>query len=557
MAWQDEADKHVNTPVILISIAFNSGTRYYSQDDVRTSTQHYKGNVLNLPQIAAAVGDIERTYERNKISIVFNDTDYEFRGLEASETVGFRNLVVTISSAFQDDSFANALTLFTGLIYDWKRLDGLRFEIEVEESSLNLENKYPNKLVDLSDYANAHDSAVGLVIPIPYGSISANGLSGDGAFGHPSLTQSTGLLFIDTTVDSEKHLVGRQMAAITVDRVYLDGVLQTVGGGNDYTISTQVIDGQTHTEIHWEAGVNPTENSFVSCDITFGSRRPVEAIRHFLENFCGYAAGNFNAANYTAARDKEDERFYTFDGALWEQQALRTILDVWRDEYEFDIYWNKDGEVCFNYLSAFTSGTLNHYQDLNEILQRFESDPQVSKILNYLDYGYNYHYAKTYYYNFSYYQDTDSQTKHGATFRDFKGYRWIRSSTVARDIASKKIIRRRDPINFDKLKFPLKTFSDDLTDVVNITHFEGQGASGYDEQKFQVRSFSYDLDGFINEALLEDVSNFIGRACVLGDDTVIPMTWMNASGAERDYCYLCDVTTEEFTDGEPGKRLFD
>jgi len=81
MVWQDYADKHVNSPVILVSIAFNSGTRYYSNDYIRTATQGYKGNILSLPQISTSVGDIVRTYERGKITLLFNDSDYEFRTL--------------------------------------------------------------------------------------------------------------------------------------------------------------------------------------------------------------------------------------------------------------------------------------------------------------------------------------------------------------------------------------------------------------------------------------------------------------------------------------------
>jgi len=243
---------------------------------------------------------------------------------------------------------------------------------------------------------------------------------------------STGLPFIDTTQDAEQHLVGRQTAAITIDRVYKNSVLQTAGGGNDYQISTQVIDGQTHTEIHWEAGNRPLVTDFISCDITFGSRGPVEAIKHFMENFCGYENANFNAASYAAAAAKESDRGYDFSGALWEAKPLQTILDDWRNQWELDIFWNKDGEVMFSYITSDV-GAATHYDDYLHILGGFSSDPQVNRLLNYLRYGYNYHYSKTYYYDYNVYQDTDSQTKYGGTFKSFSGLRWTRSSAVAHD----------------------------------------------------------------------------------------------------------------------------
>jgi len=560
MAWQDYADKYTNIPAIFVSIAFNSGTRYYSNDYWRLAGTCYKGKILNFPQIRSSVGDIKRTYERNKIIIVFDDSDYEFRELEDTETVAFKNRTVTISIYFQDDNYTSGLTIFTGQIFDWERLENLRYALYIEEESTNLDNEYPWKRVELTDYANAHETAIGWTIPIPYGSISALGLSGDGAFGHPSLSSEghgTGLPFVDTTVDSEKHLVGLQAAAITVDRVYKDGALQTAGAGNDYQISTQVIDGFTHTEIHWEAGNRPTEVNQISCDITFGSRRPVEAIKHFLENFCGYAAGDFNAASYNVAHDKETDRDYQMDGALWEKKTLRSILDVWRSEWELDIYWNKGGEICFNYLSSLLPASINTYEDYLEILEQFKSDPNVDKLINYIKYGYNFNYAKTYFYNYSEYEDTDSQTKYGGTFKAFEGFYWIRNSTVAQDIAARKIIRFKDPIVFDLMKFPLKTYSDDLTDYLKITHFLGLGDGGYDEKLFQIRDTQYNLNDFTNEMLLEDVSNFAGAACILGDGDVLPATWALAVGAQRDYCYLCDATTGQFSDGEPGKKLLD
>jgi len=57
--------------------------------------------------------------------------------------------------------------------------------------------------------------------------------------------------------------------------------------------------------------------------------------------------------------------------------------------------------------------------------------------------------------------------------------------------------------------------------------------------------------------LLEDVSNFVGRSCILGDGSVLPVLWTAASDTQKNYCYLCDGGTDKFSDGAEGKRLFD
>lgn len=546
--WDSVAARHVTSPVVLVDVYWASGVRKYSIDYVRTPCGQYKGNIISLPSISSSVGDIRRTFERANIQIVFSDTDYEFRTLEDELSPGMKNTLVHIRVAFTDDNYATDLTIWKGQIYDWRRPDNLQFQIDIEQPSKNIENKYPDKVVQTSDYPRADSAAVGIVIPVPYGTISNFGDTNDGAF--PTL-------FVDTEVDAEKHLVGRQTAAITVDRVYIGEVLKELT--TDYTISTQAIDGKTHTEIHWEAGVNPTNgvDDKVTCDITFGSRAPVEGIRHFLENFCGYADADFRESSYDTARTKEDERGYGFDGALYTEDTLRTHEDKWREEFELDIYWNKSGEICFRYISAVVSAGASHYVDYLHVLTGFDDDPQTREIVNYLTYSYNYDYARLYYHNREVEEDTASQIKHGGEFRDAVTFRWIRSGTVAADIAGRKVVRFREPINFTTLMLPLLSFDEELTEALKLTHFEGYGATGYNETVMQIRKTALDLNRFINRILVEDTSDFMGIFCRLGDRTTLAATWTGASSADQEYFYLCGESSGEFSNGDAGKQLFD
>ena len=567
MSWITESEKYANSPEALVEIQFDPESegdlRKYACEYVRpTDDTPYKGNVLGLPRIYQSVGDIRRSFEMSRIEVVFSDADYEFRTL--IDTQGIKNVDVLIRVSFVNESLATqSLVLFTGKLYDWEVLDGLRFKVICEQNLPNIDNFYPSKRVELTDYPNCHSTAPGWIIPIPYGEISSIGLSAKGAYGHPSLGSGgagTGLPFIDDTVDSEQHLVGLQTGAITVATVYKNGVAQTAGVGNDYQISTQVIDGFTHTEIHWEAGNRPTETDLISADISFldGGQPwgPVDAIHNFLTNFVGWVS--FNAAALAAAQTLEATRSYRFDGVLWEaKKTLRTILDDWRSEIELDIFANKDGEIVFKYLSALFAAP-NEYSDVLNILQPFESRTMVEELLNRLKYGYNFNYSQSYYYNYSTRNDVDSQTKHGGIYEgEFQGFRWIRNAAMATDITARKIMRFKNPPVFVNLPFPLKTFTEDLADVVGVSHFQGDSADGYVNKRFQIRATDYDLDRYVNTMLLEDVSAFIGQACLLGDETVLPATWPLAVGAQRDYCYLCNDATGKFSDGEPGKRLYD
>jgi len=692
MAWQDEADKHVNSPVVFVEIAFNSGTKYYSDTYVETATQLYEGRLMNAPQVQASVGDLKRTHIKSKVELLFNDVDYELRTLEEDETVGIKNIAVVIKIAFGEDSYASTETIFTGVIDDWQRLDNLVFKIIATAEEKNIERSYPEKTVTSTDYSSADDSAVGQIIPIPYGEISSTGLSAEGAFP---------MLFVDTTTDAERHLAGLQVydelitnggfdsdtsgwtainsatlasvaggksgnclsitengadspgarQSITVDdtrhywfrvyvkagtengyliqlydstnsavivssgwlveaagdwstayeydfdppsgceavrislysfslngegktiyfdtvtcsevidvpKVFINGTQKTEGVGNDYVIDYEIIDDEhIHATVDWQAAVNPTASDDVFCDLKFGERKPVEAIRHFLDQFCGYVSADFNSTSYNAATTIEDDRGYEFAGALVSSKPLKNILNDWQEEFELDIYWNKSDEICFDYLASGFTSSLSHYIDYLHILsQGFVSNPQATKIVNYLWYSYAYRYATQRYYGQSSYEDSASQTKYGNTFRDTQAFRWIRTATIASDIATRKVLRLKHPITFDDYLLPLHSFSDELADKVRITHFCGGGDGGYDEQLCQMRGYNYNLDKLTNKVRLEDVSGYAGNGCILGSVSTQAAEWTSATGSDSDYWYACDRTTGEFSDGKEGKRMTD
>lgn len=564
MTWITESEKYANLPEALVEIQFDpsSGTdlRKYACEYVRpTDDTPYKGNVMQLPRIYQSVGDIRRSFEMSRIEVVFSDTDYEFRTL--IDTQGIKNVDVLIRISFINESLATqSLILFTGKLYDWEVLDGLRFKVICEQNLPNIDNFYPSKRIELGKYPQSHSTAPGWIIPVPYGEINSVGLSGKGAYGHPSLGSGgggTGLPFIDTRNNQEKHLVGLQTGAITVNRAYINDILNA-----NFVVNSAFVDGDgfTHTRIDWNAGVNPTETDRISCDIEFldggNPWGPVDAIHDYLTNFVGWTS--FNAADLATAQAKEATRGYRFDGVLWEaKKTLRTILDDWRDEIELDIYANRDGEIVFKYLSALFAAP-NEYSDVLNILKPFQSRAMVGELRNRMRYGYNFNYSQAYFYNIATRNDVDSQTKHGGIYEGaFMDFRWIRNAAMASDVTARKIMRLSDPPVFVRLPFPLKSFIEELADVIGVSHFQGDSADGYVNKRFQIRATDYDLDKYVNTMLLEDVSAFIGKACLLGNEAVLPATWMAAAGAQRDYCYLCNDATEKFSDGEPGKRLYD
>lgn len=830
--WISEAVKHTTKPAAVVEIDFDSGTRKYSIDYIRPiGSPAYKGNILNLPYLSDSIGDLVRTFIYSKIEIILADADREFRTLV--ETEGIKNREMRIKLLFINAVVPiTPLTRFTGNIYNWNPMSGMKFKIVCEQKSKNLENKYPEDIVEKSDYANVDEFGLGLLIPIPYGNISALGLSNDGAFP---------CILVDPTVDAERHLVGLQAyeelvatgemdpsiggwgagnlavlasaangrvgkclsiteggqdwpnayqsitvtpgsryrvncyikagtepeysvwlwditngawivegtwkteaagdwstneetvftapvgcievriclysrslngegftiyydsvtatEVIYVPRAYINGTLKTINthytigygiigtesgfvlnggfptdtanwtarrsallasvaggktgnclritenGGNFPTASQDVVvipgsryhlsgyvkagtqdwwtifitnpatgetiywtvgsivpadwstsfnlyfnipsgcttarielscwssagDGKTiyydtisctvvastvHVTIDWKAGVNPTTDDIVSCDTLFGSRYVCEAWKHFLMKFCGHAEADFHAASYNVAHEIEINRDYTLDGPFIKEEELISHENQIRNEFELDIWREpKDGLIHFKYMSSLDQ-PVNHYRDYLDILKGYEPNRKVTKIINYLKYMYNYNFARNYFYNLPYREDVDSQSKHGATYRSKQGFYFVRKSSVASDLAARKLLRRKDPIVLDKFPLPLKAFYNSLADFIEITHFEGTGSEGYQKRPFQLRAVQDDLDSFTRVAVLEDISEFIGSAFIMGPADL--PDYMTATEAQREkYGFLCDPVTEQYSNGDPAKRMRD
>ena len=551
MTWLSEAQKHTNKPVAVFELDLDSGTRKYSIDHIRpTNAAAIKGNVLNLSTISNSIGGTLRTLEFSRVVVDLDDTDNEFRTLIGPAGEGVKNRACRIKVPFTNLSLAGfAKTIFEGIVYDRTPLPGLRFQIICEQNSKNLLNKYPEKTVEITDYANAPTGIPGTEILEPYGTISDFGAANKGAW--PAI-------MVDDTQDAEIHLVGRQSAAITVTRVRLNDVVKTEGVGDDYQIGTQVIDGHTHTEIRWNAGVRPTINDTVTCDIVFGSREPCEAWKHYLTTFCGYVAGDFHNASYTAANAIGVNRSYVMEGAFREQKELVSHRDDLCQEFELDIWWDpKDGLVHFNYFTSSVSPSI-HYHDYKDILEGYVPESNAREIINYQRYGYNWDYALQTFRNFAIRQNAESQSKYGATYKgDFRGLYFIRDPSVAADVIARFILIRKDPYSLESFPMPLKAFDDDLADVLQITHFDGKGASGYEGTTFQIRKTVYDLDTFRANLEMLDYTNLLGTACIMGDPAVIPAKWTLATTAQQEYCYQCDPATNKFSDGLTGKQMSD
>jgi len=131
----------------------------------------------------------------------------------------------------------------------------------------------------------------------------------------------------------------------------------------------------------------------------------------------------------------------------------------------------------------------------------------------------------------------------------------VRDATTALDVAYRRLMRQKDPPRIVSFEIGLQGMNYDLGDVVQLTHYQGVGASGWAGQPMRIIRHEADPNNFSVALDCFDMQALFSGAFILGDETALPAAWTSASLAEQQYGYLCDETTGKFSDGKPGKRL--
>ena len=130
-----------------------------------------------------------------------------------------------------------------------------------------------------------------------------------------------------------------------------------------------------------------------------------------------------------------------------------------------------------------------------------------------------------------------------------------RNAIAAADIAQRRLRRMKNPPRYVKFKVGLQGLNYEIGDIIKVTHHEGIGATGWFNNPIRITRHEVDPDEYT--VLIEgyDMSVLFGSAFILGDRSVLPAAWTSASVAQRQYGYLGNRTTQQFSDGAAAKRV--
>ena len=90
---------------VLIQLALDSGTKYYSFRDVQMPTQFYDGRILGMGQISSEIGVIPSELRVQSFSLELNNADGAISELKASESFINREVKIFLGDVADSTSF--------------------------------------------------------------------------------------------------------------------------------------------------------------------------------------------------------------------------------------------------------------------------------------------------------------------------------------------------------------------------------------------------------------------------------------------------------------------
>ena len=145
------------------------------------------------------------------------------------------------------------------------------------------------------------------------------------------------------------------------------------------------------------------------------------------------------------------------------------------------------------------------------------------------------------------------QTKRSQTIEN-----WVApqgNSLMAYDVATRRLMRTKEPPRIVVFRTGLQALNTELGDVIRVTHLEGIGAGGWTDRPIFVTRHELDPDKLTIALEGIDVDRLFTGGFLLGSEVVLPASWAAATTVQREYGFLCDETTGQFSDGAAGKRL--
>lgn len=238
------------------------------------------------------------------------------------------------------------------------------------------------------------------------------------------------------------------------------------------------------------------------------------------------------------------------------QEPLREWMARFNLSANVDSGFNRNSQFFIAMLDDRFTGTATalRFTQLQDVLKgSFSETPQRDKHFNIHPYVYRRRWREDTW-------EVENVDKRDQTSID--GYRaeltaeetalwFVRDSITADDVMQRRLLLAKDPPSLVVFETALTGFNTELGDVIFVTHNDAVVATPF---VCQIRRHALDPNTFKIRMECLSVQRIFETAFIFGDDTW-GVTWTTASATQKQYGFLCDETTGQFSDGAPGDRL--
>jgi hypothetical protein len=274
-----EVLKRPSSLYLLLDLVLPGGTRRYSTVPIKTPMGMYRGRIVNMGNYYRGTSGVDGGLQYPRLgNISVEDADQslarEFELTEADNSPA--TLWLASANVFDPDDWFRLADNF--LLDNPQQRGPILWDLSFSFDDAPLRSEIPRTRIMRNDFPHAADPTIYTYrVFLAYGVHSSAGLGDKGMV--PTFY-----------VDTENGDFGPWLGWVTVERVFLDGVLQTSG----FSIIHPTIGGRLYTLIRFDTPPDPADDPVVTADIT-GYRDGVdgagslivgaEALMHELVNF--------------------------------------------------------------------------------------------------------------------------------------------------------------------------------------------------------------------------------------------------------------------------------
>jgi len=298
---------------------------------------------------------------------------------------------------------------------------------------------------------------------------------------------------------------------------------------------------------------------------------PVDFLEIVLSRFVELPDSLLDNDSFVTAKVFTVRNSYQVAGAVTQDVEWTTFIEEYCYNFRMDVWLKNNGKIaCGFFETTVNDPDARHITDIVDILDgSYKYSTEFTSIINKIRYEFKRDYVTDTYLLSSFEDDQSSIQRTKQVYEWPEGtlqLNWIRDIVTAQRVvaATINLFSEANPIVTMEIPFTGQFEPVDLTDKLNITTAQGPfydaatNIRGYTNRLHRVIEVAVDINDYKMDIKLQDMFRLSYNCFFLGDDTwdTDELDWLTASEEnQQTYGYLCDETSGQFSNGDPGKRL--